>query len=93
LDLALLFETSFHTHKLVKYVVQNWLVHESFYPINGVDYCQDYQQMQGVALQFSQASRGVVNGCIDALDGCVVKIQKPQKDDGVDNAASFYHGL
>ncbi len=28
LDLALLFESSFnHTHKIVRYVVQNWLVH------------------------------------------------------------------
>ncbi len=69
LDLALLFESSFnHTHKIFRYVVHDWLVHDSFYPINGVDYCQDKQQMQEVALQFSWASRGVINGCIDALD-------------------------
>jgi hypothetical protein len=91
LDLALLFESSFnHTHKIVPYAVQNWLVHESFHPINGVDYCRDKQQLQAVALQFSQASRGVINGCTGALDGWFVKIQKPKKSDGVDNAASFY---
>jgi hypothetical protein len=91
LDLALLFESSFnHTHKIVRYVVHNWLAHESFCPINGVDYCQDKQQMQEIALQFSWASRGVINGCISALDGWIVKIQKPQKSDGVGNAASFY---
>ncbi len=40
LDLALLFESSFnHTHKIFRYVVHDWLVHETFYPINGVDYC------------------------------------------------------
>jgi hypothetical protein len=91
LDLALLFESSFnHTHKIFMYVVHDWLVHDSFYPINGVAYCRDKQQMQEVALQFSQASRGVINGCIGALDGWIVKIKKPQKGDGVDNAASFY---
>jgi hypothetical protein len=91
LNFKLLFESSFnHTHKIVRYVVQNWLVHETFYPVVGVDYCQDKQQMQKVALQFSWAFRGVINGCIGALDGQVVKIQKPQKQDGVDNAASFY---
>jgi hypothetical protein len=91
LDLALLFESIFnHTHKIVRYVVHNWLVHESFCPINGVDYCWDKQQMQEVALQFSLASRGVFNGCIRALDGWIVKIQKPRKSDGVGNAASFY---
>ena len=91
LDLTLLFESSFnHTHKIVRYVVQNWLLRKSFHPINGVDYCRDKQQLQAVALQFSQASRGVINGCIGALDGWVVKIRKPKKSDGVDNAASFY---
>jgi hypothetical protein len=55
-----------------------------------VDYCRDKQQVREVALQFSWASRGVINGCISALDGWVVKIQKLQKHDGVDNAASFY---
>ena len=78
MDLELLFETSFnHTHKIVKYVVQNWLCHETFYSINGLNYCKDDQQMQEVALQFSQTSRGVINGCIGALDGWVIKIQKP----------------
>jgi hypothetical protein len=46
--------------------------------------------MQEVALQLSWASRGVINGCIGALDGWIVKIQKLQKGDGMGNAASFY---
>ena len=70
MDMGLLFVSSFnHTHKIIKYVVNNWLVHESFYPINGVAYCQDDEKMQEVALQFSRSSRGVINGCIGALDG------------------------
>jgi hypothetical protein len=91
LDLALLFESSFnHTHKIVKHVVKNWLTHESFYPINGIAYCQDDEKMEEVALQFSRASRGVINGCIGALDGWVVKIKKPSARDGVENPQSFY---
>jgi hypothetical protein len=46
--------------------------------------------MQEVTLQFSQASRGVIKGCISALDGWIVKIQKLRKGDSIDNAASFY---
>ncbi len=91
LDLALLFESSFNqTHKIFRYVVHDWLVHDSFYPIDGVDYWRDEQQMQEVALQFSWASRGVINGCIGALDGWIVKIKKPRKGDGVGKAVAFY---
>ncbi len=69
MDLDLLFESSFnHTQKIVKYIVKKWIFHKSFYPINGVAYCQDNEKMQKVALQFLRASRGVINGCIGALD-------------------------
>lgn len=91
MDCALLFEVSFnHAHKIVKSVVQDWLLHKSFYPISGIRYCCDDAKMREVALQFSQASRGVMNNCVGALDGWVVKIKKPTKSDGVDNPQSFY---
>jgi hypothetical protein len=44
--------------------VNNWLCHDLFYPINGVAYCQDDEKMQEVALEFSRASKGAINGCI-----------------------------
>jgi hypothetical protein len=47
-------------------------------------------KMQEVALQFSHASRGVINGCIGALDGWVVKIRKPSCHNGVENPQSLY---
>ncbi len=46
--------------------------------------------MRAVALQFTQSSRGVINGCIGALDGWLVKIKKPSQRDGVENPQSFY---
>ena len=76
LDMSLLFKVSFnHVHKIVKEVINNWPVHESFNPINGVAYCLNDAIINLVALQFSRASRGVINGCIGALDDWIVKIQ------------------
>ena len=91
MDMAWIFEISFnHAHKIFKEVVVNWLTHDLFYPISGVEYCQDDARMNEVAMQFSNASNGVINGCIGALDGWVVKILKPSPRDNVFNAQSFY---
>ena len=91
MDMALLFDTSFHhVYKIVREVIENWLLHDLFCPINGVEYCSNNDRMNDVAMQFSEASGGVINGCIGALDGWVVKIQKPMKSDGVNNPQSFY---
>ncbi len=46
--------------------------------------------MKEVALDFARASGGVMNECIGALDGWIVKINKPTKKDGVPNPKSFY---
>lgn len=46
--------------------------------------------MNKVALQFANASNGVINGCIGALDGWVVKVLKPSKQDNVLDSQSFY---
>jgi len=91
MDMAMVFEMSFnHAHKVFKEVVRYWLTNESFYPINGVEYVNDDAMMNEVAMQFSNASNGVINGCIGALDGWVVKIQKPSRKDNILNATSFY---
>jgi len=91
MDMALLYNTSFnHMHKIFGYVVERWLRHPSFYNIDGVAYCSDDTKMRQVALEFARGSQGVINGCIGALDGWVVKIRKPKRSDGVRNAASFY---
>ena len=91
MDLALIFDISFnHAHKIVTHVISTWLVHKDFRPINGIEFCWDDARMSEVALQFSEASNGVINGCIGALDGWVVKIQKPSLKDGIRNPQSFY---
>jgi hypothetical protein len=92
LDCALLFEVSFnHVHKIFKQVIEKWIRHSSFGPINGIKYCCDDSALSAVALQFAQSSQGVINGCIGALDGWLVKIKKPgRRRDGVENPQSFY---
>ena len=91
LDCSLFFEVSFnHAHKIFRDVIDNWIRHPSFGPINGIEYCCKDAKMNAVALQFAQSSRGIMNGCIGALDGWLVKIKKPGKRDGVENPQSFY---
>lgn len=91
MDIAMFYEASFnHAHKIFKHVVEDWLCHPSFYPINGIEYCSDDDRMREVALQFSTASNNVINGCIGALDGWVVKVQRPAERDGVPDPTSFY---
>jgi hypothetical protein len=89
--MAIMFDFSFATaYKIFKHVISNWLSHESFCPIDGVKYCSDDNHMKSVALQFCESSLGIINGCIGALDGWIVKVQKPLKSDGVNNPQSFY---
>ena len=58
--------------------------------ISGVDYCSDDERLQRVACEFSHASNGVINGCIGAIDGWIVKINRPKTSDGVVNPSSYY---
>jgi hypothetical protein len=92
LDMAMVFKSSFnHAIKLIVEVVYMWLCHSEFYPINGIAYVQDEERMAAVATQFAQSSGGIINGCIGALDGWVVKIKKPTRDkDNVSEPSSFY---
>ena len=55
--MALVLDTSFSTLcKIIKYVMENWLSHELFCPIDGIEYCSNDARMASVALQFCEAS-------------------------------------
>ncbi len=50
LDMAILFDTSFATaYKMFHHVVANWLSHELFCPIDGIEYCSNDARMESVA--------------------------------------------
>lgn len=90
-DLALVFSTGFtHAHNIFDEVLSNWLLDDRLVKINGIEYCSNESAMQEVALEFARDSSGIINGCICAIDGWVVKIQKPRLSDGVRNPGSFY---
>ena len=89
LDLALLFETSStYLYAILHDVVEKWISYIT--KINGQVYCSDNEAMAAVALQFTHSSNGIINGCIGAIDGWIVKIHRPRISDGVMNPGSFY---
>ena len=80
MDLALLFDVGFSTaYEIFHKVIKDWILDDRLVKINGIDYCEDDERMSKVALDFANASKRVINGCIGAIDGWVVKIRKPSK--------------
>ena len=78
LDLALLFETGQHyAYEIFHHVIKNWICDDRLVKINGLDYVANMDAMKAVALEFARASGGVINGCIGAIDGWVVKMKRP----------------
>lgn len=78
LDLALLFEVGFSTaYEIFHKVIKDWILDDRLVKINGIDYCEDDERMSKVALDFATASNGILNSCIGAIDGWIVKIRKP----------------
>jgi hypothetical protein len=79
LDLALLFETgSSYAYDIFHSVLAVWINDDSLIKINGLEYCSNDEEMQKVAMQFSISSNGILNGCIGAIDGWIVKIRRPR---------------
>ncbi len=87
----MIFETNpsyaiFTFHK----VIREWILDDRLIKIHGIKYCQDLAKMNEVALQFARGSGGVIGGCIGAIDGWIVKIQRPSKRNNVMDPKSFY---
>jgi len=80
MDLALLFDVGFSTaYEIFHKVIKEWILDDRLVKINGVDYCEDDKRMEEVARGFAVASKNVINGCIGAIDGWIVKIRKPRR--------------
>ena len=78
MDLALLFDVGFSTsYEIFHKVIKDWILDDRLVKINAVDFCSDDEQMSKVALEFARASNNVINGCIGAIDGWIVKTRKP----------------
>ena len=91
MDLAILFDTGFtYAYQIFHEVIRKWILDDRLVKINGTEYCSDEKRMKDVALQFCNASNGLMDCCIGALDGWVVKVMRPSRRDKVRNPASFY---
>ena len=91
LDLGIIFGTgSTHPYAIFRQVVMNWICDDRLVDISGVEYSKDEDRMNAVAMDFADGSNHLFSGCIGAVDGWIVKIQKPCKKDGVLNPKSFY---
>ncbi len=91
MDLALIFETNpSYAISVFHKVIQEWILDDRLIKINGMEFCQDLDRMNDVALQFVSRSSGKIGGCIGAIDGWIVKIQRPSKQNNVMDPKSFY---
>jgi hypothetical protein len=88
MDLALLFDVGFSTaYEILHTVIKEWILDDRLVKINGVDYCHDEEHMAKVAGEFAKRSNCVINGCIGAIDGWIVKIRKPSRTKDLYNAS------
>lgn len=88
MDLALLFDVGFSTaYEIMHKVIKEWILDDRLVKINGVDYCEDEEHMAKVAGEFAKRSNYVINGCIGAIDGWIVKIRKPSSTKDLYNAS------
>jgi hypothetical protein len=80
MDLALLFDVGFSTaYEILHYVIKEWILDDRLVKINGIEFCGDEERMGKVAREFAMKSNFVINGCIGAIDGWIVKIKKPSR--------------
>ena len=91
LDLSLLYETGpSYAYDIFHDVVENWILDDRLIKINGIKYVSDEDRLEKVALHFARHSKGLLSGCIGAIDGWIVKIKKPTLRDGITNPGSFF---
>ncbi len=94
LDLAALYVCGYtYVYSIFHYVTERWICNEKVIAIelyNQIE-LEDESAMKEVATDFAQgSSKGIMYGCIGAIDGWLVKIKCPSKLEGVQNAGGFF---
>ena len=88
-DLAIIYGVGeSHTFKIFHDAMENWICHDNFHNVNMIkDMLKKDDVMKEIAADFAAGTtKGVLGGCIGAIDGWLVRINKPT---GVPNASSF----
>lgn len=79
-----------HARKIARVVMENWICNDDVICINFFQQVlQDTDMIQEISSLFSSRSDGVLNGCIGALDGWLVKIFCPTKHDA-ENPGKYF---
>ena len=92
LDLGLIFDISSNWCLVILYeVLQEWLVDTKIGGIDIKSYLNNEDAMAAVSEGFSKRSNGVLKGAIGALDGWLVRIQRPSYYfDKITNPVAFF---
>ena len=93
LDLAALYNVGYsHIYEIFHHCISEWICRDEVIKFPGIDYLDDFNAMQRTADLFrnSGCHGGILNGCIGALDGWIVKIRCPRESDGVGGTDEFY---
>ena len=91
LDMFLWFNVNAdHVRAISRRVMREWICNDAVIPINfheGV--LQDPRAIARISREFGAKSNGVMDGCIGALDGWLVKIRCPRHDE-VKNPGKYF---
>ena len=92
LDLGVLFDiSSSHCTTIMLDVLKHWVNETDIGKINIYDYLADDVAMKKCSIGFSNRSNGILKGAIGALDGWLVRIQRPSFYwDDMTNITTFY---
>ena len=93
LDLGVMFDiSSAHCNTIMYEVLNNWINKTKIGDIDIYAYLNNEIALKKESEGFSKRSNGVLVGAIGAIDGWLVKIQKPSyRLDNIRNTLSFFH--
>ena len=79
-----------YAKKIVNDVIKNWLCNDDILRINFYDdVLLDKANSNRIRREFSSKTGGIINGCIGAVDGWLVKIRSPSMNEVV-NPGKYY---
>ena len=92
LDLCVLFDIGHRWCKQILYdVLENWIVAPNLGGMDIEKYLSNDDELERVSTGFSKRSNGLLTGAIGAIDGWLVKIQRPNFPlDGCKNIVGFF---
>lgn len=93
LDLELIFKVPNHTiYRIFHHVLKQWICNDKVLQIDFYKDGSDIAAMKQTSKSFAQGtSKGIIGGCIGAIDGLLIKMEAPSKSrDNVKNVSNFY---